>query len=48
VIDAFKLIVEDFGTTILLATHDKDLSRHSSMILLLDSGKAVVGPEKPA
>jgi putative ABC transport system ATP-binding protein len=48
VIDAFKLIVEDFGATILLATHDKDLSRHSSMILLLDSGKAVAGPEKPA
>jgi putative ABC transport system ATP-binding protein len=43
VIDAFKLIIKEFGTTVLLATHDKDLSVHSSSVIQLDMGKTVTG-----
>jgi len=48
VIEAFKLIMRDFGTTVLLATHDKDLAKHSVSVLFLESGRAVRDHENSA
>ena len=42
VMSMFELVVRDYGTTIVLATHDKELARHSSMRLYLEKGKASV------
>jgi len=39
VMDMFHLVRRDFGTTIVLATHDRDLAGHSTkMITLVDGG----------
>ncbi len=45
VIEAFKLATKVFGATVLLATHDKDLTSYSSSVLYLDSGKVSVAPQ---
>lgn len=42
VIDTFELVRKDFGTTIVLATHDKDLARRASKRIHLTNGKAVL------
>ena len=42
VMNIFELVTRDYGTTIVLATHDKDLSKHSSVRLYLDEGKATL------
>ncbi len=38
----FRLVIQDYGTTIVLATHDKELARHSSTRIYLDGGKATL------
>jgi putative ABC transport system ATP-binding protein len=40
VIEAFRLIQKEFGTTIILATHDLDLTKYSTSRISLESGKA--------
>ena len=40
VIEAFRLIQKEFGTTVILATHDLDLSKYSTSRISLESGKA--------
>jgi putative ABC transport system ATP-binding protein len=42
VIRIFQLVMKDFGTTIVLATHDRDLAGYSSSKIMLSDGKAVV------
>jgi len=38
----FELVTRDYGTTIVLATHDKELARHSSSRIYLENGKATL------
>ncbi|OGS55309.1 MAG: hypothetical protein A3K60_03605 [Euryarchaeota archaeon RBG_19FT_COMBO_56_21] len=38
----FELVTKDYGTTIVLATHDKDLAKHSSSRVYLENGKATL------
>jgi ABC-type lipoprotein export system ATPase subunit len=42
VMEMFGLVREDFGATIVLATHDKELSRHATAKILLENGKAAI------
>ena len=42
VMKMFGLVREDFGTTIVLATHDKELARHATATVFLDGGKAAI------
>jgi len=42
VMDMFDRVRGEFGTTIVLATHDRELARHSTFRVHLDSGKAIV------
>lgn len=42
VMEMFGLVREDFGATIVLATHDKELSRHATAKILLENGKATI------
>ena len=41
VLAVFESLRRDFGTTILLATHDESLARHSSRKLLLEDGRTI-------
>jgi len=43
VMEMFGLARRDFGTTIVLATHDKELANHSTARITLENAKAVVG-----
>jgi len=48
VMDMFQLVRRDFNTTILLATHDRDLAEYATTKILLMGGKATIEtPEKP-
>ncbi len=38
----FGIARNEFGTTVVLATHDSDLSRHATSTITLDSGKAQI------
>ena len=42
VMQIFGLVTRDYGTTIVLATHDKDLAKHSSSRVYLENGKAAL------
>jgi putative ABC transport system ATP-binding protein len=42
VMEMFDRVRKEFGTTIVLATHDRELARHSTFRVHLDSGKAIV------
>jgi putative ABC transport system ATP-binding protein len=42
VIQTLKSIIEDFRTTVLLATHDRELASYSSMRIHISDGKAVL------
>jgi ABC-type lipoprotein export system ATPase subunit len=42
VMEVFELVKDDFGTTIVLATHDSELARHATKRILLSEGKAIV------
>jgi len=42
VMKMFGLVRKDFGTTIVLATHDKELARHATATVFLDGGKAAI------
>lgn len=42
VIDMFDLVRKEFGTAVVLATHDSDLSKHATSLIHLKDGKAVV------
>jgi putative ABC transport system ATP-binding protein len=42
VMDMFDRVRGEFGTTIVLATHDRELARHATSRVQLDAGKAVV------
>jgi ABC-type lipoprotein export system ATPase subunit len=47
VMEMFEMVRREFGTTVLLATHDKELAAHSTKRILLSDGKAFVeGPHK--
>jgi ABC-type lipoprotein export system ATPase subunit len=41
VIEMFQLARKEFGTTIVLATHDEDLSKHATRSIRLIDGKAM-------
>jgi len=41
VIEMFQLVRKDFGTTIVLATHDRDLAIHATSTVYLSEGRAV-------
>jgi len=47
VIDAFRLVRQEFGTTIILATHDESLSEYATSRIGLKDGKATIdtGPK---
>jgi putative ABC transport system ATP-binding protein len=36
------LVRKDFGTTIVLATHDKELAGHATARIFLENGKATI------
>lgn len=42
VLKMFQLVRRDFDTTIVLATHDRDLAEHATSRIFLSNGKAVV------
>jgi len=42
VIATFDLVRNDYGTTIVLATHDKELAKHATKRIYLEDGKARV------
>ena len=42
VMEMFDRVRKEFGTTIVLATHDRELARHSTFRVHLESGKAIV------
>jgi len=42
VIRMFQLVREEFGATIILATHDQELARHATMRVYLSDGKAML------
>jgi ABC-type lipoprotein export system ATPase subunit len=42
VMGTFHLVREEFGTTIVLATHDQDLARHATKRVRLAEGRAEV------
>ena len=42
VIEIFNLVRRDFNTTIVLATHDRDLATYASSKVLISEGKAIV------
>jgi putative ABC transport system ATP-binding protein len=42
VIAVFDMVRKEFGTTVVLATHDEELARHASAIVSLKDGKAHV------
>jgi putative ABC transport system ATP-binding protein len=42
VMKMFGLVREDFGTTIVLATHDKELAGHATARVFLENGKAAI------
>jgi len=44
VISAFELARKDFGTTVILATHDSDLERHATKRLHLSDGAGRIDP----
>ena len=44
VMEMFGIVRKDFGATIVLATHDMDLSRHATARIFLENGHATVGP----
>jgi ABC-type lipoprotein export system ATPase subunit len=46
VIGAFRVAMKEFGTTVLLATHDIDLAGYSSSRITLTNGKTVVETTK--
>jgi ABC-type lipoprotein export system ATPase subunit len=43
VIEMFRLVRNDFGTTIVLATHDKELASHATARIILENAKALIG-----
>jgi len=43
VIEMFRLVRNDFGTTIVLATHDKELASHATAKIILENAKALIG-----
>jgi ABC-type lipoprotein export system ATPase subunit len=43
VMKMFGLVREDFGTTVVLATHDKELAGHATVRIFLEKGKAAIG-----
>ena len=43
VMEMFGLVRNDFGTTIVLATHDKDLASHATARIILENAKASIG-----
>jgi len=42
VMQMFGLVRKDFGATIVLATHDKELASHATTRIFLENGKATV------
>jgi putative ABC transport system ATP-binding protein len=42
VLNTFQLVRRDFGTTVVMATHDRELGRGSSKRIRLDDGRATV------
>ena len=42
VIEMFSLVRRDFGTAIVLATHDRDLAEHATSRIFLIDGKAIL------
>ena len=42
VIETLRSIIEDFRTTVLLATHDRELAGYSSMRIHINDGKAIL------
>jgi ABC-type lipoprotein export system ATPase subunit len=42
VMKIFGLVREDFGTTIVLATHDRELAGHATARVFLENGKAAI------
>lgn len=42
VMQTFGLVREEFGATIVLATHDKDLAGYATTRILLESGRAII------
>ena len=47
VIGIFQLLRRDFRTTIVLASHDRDLAEHASTRIFLSGGKAVLEMREP-
>jgi len=43
VMDMFSLVRKEFGTSVVLATHDRELARHATSRIYLKDGKAAVG-----
>jgi len=43
VMDMFRLVGKEFGTTIVLATHDEELAKHATARLFLEAGKVSAG-----
>jgi len=41
VVETLQVVARDFGTTIVLATHDKELADYASSIIYLADGKAI-------
>jgi putative ABC transport system ATP-binding protein len=47
VIKVFQLAIKDFGMTVILATHDRDLAEYASTRVFLSDGRASIEGEKP-
>lgn len=47
VISMLQIVRDEFGTTVVLATHDADLSQHATRKVLIDGGKAVTEDVRP-
>ena len=45
VMDTFSLVRKEFGTTLVLATHDQELSGRATRRILLRDGKAILGDD---
>jgi len=44
VMETFRMAMRDFNTTVLLATHDENLARRSTLKIFLNDGKAFLEP----
>jgi ABC-type lipoprotein export system ATPase subunit len=42
VIETFQLVRNEYGTTIVLATHDEELAKHATKRIYLEDGRARV------